>query len=163
MNELPPIRRKTAKDFPRELLELYDFYAHGRITKREFMDRAAKFAVGGVTATMLLRELSQFSAARDAFLRALDLRRQIGDLPGTAAVLDHLGAVAADLGELDQAVDYLEAAIAQADDLEVLPVPQHPGQRRGQPAVDALHRGQPLILRGPEADGRRHDGQADGG
>ncbi|MCB1494269.1 MAG: dienelactone hydrolase family protein [Bauldia sp.] len=52
------MRRKTAKDFPRELLELYDFYAHGRITKREFMDRAAKFAVGGVTATMLLRELS---------------------------------------------------------------------------------------------------------
>ncbi|MCB1487203.1 MAG: dienelactone hydrolase family protein [Bauldia sp.] len=52
------MRRKTAKDFPQELLELYDFYAHGKITKREFMNRAAKFAVGGVTATMLLRQLS---------------------------------------------------------------------------------------------------------
>lgn len=53
-----PARRKTAKDFPQELLELYDFYAHGRIDRREFLDRAAKFAVGGVTALALLRQLS---------------------------------------------------------------------------------------------------------
>ncbi|WP_075219964.1 YghX family hydrolase [Acuticoccus yangtzensis] len=53
-----PVARKTAKDFPQELLDLYDYYAHGKLTKREFMDRAAKFAVGGVTAAMLLRELS---------------------------------------------------------------------------------------------------------
>lgn len=50
--------RLTAKDFPQELLELYDFYAHGRITKREFLDRAAKYAVGGVTAMALLNTLS---------------------------------------------------------------------------------------------------------
>ena len=50
--------RLTAKDFPQELLELYDFYAHGRITKREFLDRAAKFAVGAVTAATLLSTLS---------------------------------------------------------------------------------------------------------
>jgi carboxymethylenebutenolidase len=50
--------RLTAKDFPQELLELYDFYAHGRITKREFLDRAAKFAVGGATAATLLSTLS---------------------------------------------------------------------------------------------------------
>ena len=42
MNKMTPIARKTAKDFPQELLELYDFYAHGRITKREFLDRAGK-------------------------------------------------------------------------------------------------------------------------
>ena len=50
--------RLTAKDFPQELLELYDFYAHGRITKREFLDRAAKYAVGGMTAMALLKTLS---------------------------------------------------------------------------------------------------------
>lgn len=50
--------RLTAKDFPAELLELYDFYAHGRITKREFLDRAGKFAVGGMTAMALLSVLS---------------------------------------------------------------------------------------------------------
>lgn len=46
--------RLTAKDFDQKLLELYDFYAHGRITKREFLDRAGKYAVGGLTAVALL-------------------------------------------------------------------------------------------------------------
>ncbi|WP_018184605.1 YghX family hydrolase [Kaistia granuli] len=50
--------RLTARDFHPELLELYDFYAHGRITKREFLDRAAKFAVGGITAAALLASMS---------------------------------------------------------------------------------------------------------
>ncbi|MCB6178885.1 dienelactone hydrolase family protein [Rhodobacter sp. Har01] len=68
--------RMTAKDFPPELLELYDFYAHGRITKREFLDRAGKFAVGGLTAVALLNVLSpnyalaQQVAADDAGIQA---------------------------------------------------------------------------------------------
>lgn len=49
--------RLTAADFDQELLELYDFYAHGKITKREFLERAGKFAVGGVTALALLNML----------------------------------------------------------------------------------------------------------
>ncbi|MCA1242263.1 dienelactone hydrolase family protein [Stappia stellulata] len=51
-------QRKTARDFPQELLELYDFYAHGIIDRRTFLDRVAKFAVGGLTATALLSQLS---------------------------------------------------------------------------------------------------------
>ncbi|EXL08958.1 YghX family hydrolase [Aquamicrobium defluvii] len=50
--------RLTAKDFPLELLELYDYYAHGKITKREFLDRASKFTVGGMTAAAILASLS---------------------------------------------------------------------------------------------------------
>lgn len=50
--------RMTAKDFHPELLELYDFYAHGKITKREFLDRAGKFAVGGLTAVAILSAMS---------------------------------------------------------------------------------------------------------
>ena len=50
--------RLTAKDFEPELLELYDFYVHGRIDRREFLDRAAKFAVGGATAATILAALS---------------------------------------------------------------------------------------------------------
>jgi carboxymethylenebutenolidase len=50
--------RMTARDFDQELLDLYDFYAHGLITKREFLDRAGKFAVGGLTAAALLHQLS---------------------------------------------------------------------------------------------------------
>ncbi|WP_299604797.1 YghX family hydrolase [uncultured Tateyamaria sp.] len=52
------MKRMTAKDFDQELLDLYDFYAHGKITKREFLDRAGKFAVGGLTAVALLDMLS---------------------------------------------------------------------------------------------------------
>jgi len=50
--------RLTAKDFAPELLELYDFYAHGRITKREFLDRAGRYAVGGLTAAAILTMMS---------------------------------------------------------------------------------------------------------
>ncbi|BCP53308.1 carboxymethylenebutenolidase [Kaistia sp. 32K] len=57
--------RLTAKDFHPDLLELYDFYAHGRITKREFLDRAAKFAVGGVTAAGILASMSPNYALAD--------------------------------------------------------------------------------------------------
>jgi carboxymethylenebutenolidase len=48
----------TAKDFDQGLLDLYDFYAHGKITKREFLDRAGRYAVGGATALTLLGMLS---------------------------------------------------------------------------------------------------------
>ncbi|MFW2544574.1 YghX family hydrolase [Primorskyibacter sp. 2E107] len=58
MNDQTPQRRMTAADFDQELLNLYDFYAHGKITKREFLDRAGKFAVGAVTASALLGMLS---------------------------------------------------------------------------------------------------------
>ncbi|KQB98391.1 dienelactone hydrolase [Loktanella sp. 1ANDIMAR09] len=52
------MNRMTAKDFDQELLDLYDFYAHGKISKREFLDKAGKFAVGGLTAAALLTMLS---------------------------------------------------------------------------------------------------------
>ncbi|MDZ4096124.1 MAG: YghX family hydrolase [Paracoccaceae bacterium] len=50
--------RLTAKDFAPELLELYDFYAHGKITKREFLDRAGRYTVGGMTAIAVLGLMS---------------------------------------------------------------------------------------------------------
>ena len=52
------MERLTAKDFDQELLDLYDFYVHGHITKREFLDRAGRFAVGGLTAVAILNMLS---------------------------------------------------------------------------------------------------------
>ncbi|MBS1240912.1 MAG: dienelactone hydrolase [Gemmatimonadetes bacterium] len=48
---------KTAHDFDQELLILFDAYVHGGIDRRTFLDKAAKFAVGGVTAAMLLDQL----------------------------------------------------------------------------------------------------------
>ena len=70
------MERKTAKDFDQELLDLFDQYVHGGIDRRRFLDRAGKFAVGGVTASMLLDALSpkfaeaQQVAPSDARIRA---------------------------------------------------------------------------------------------
>ncbi len=58
------MNRRTAQEFDQELLDLYDYYAHGQIDRRAFIDRAAKFAVGGLTAVALLEMLSpQYSFA----------------------------------------------------------------------------------------------------
>ncbi|MCW1923824.1 dienelactone hydrolase family protein [Luteolibacter arcticus] len=50
--------RKTAHDFPQELLDLYDEYVHGQVGRRGFLERASQFAVGGVTVAGLLAALS---------------------------------------------------------------------------------------------------------
>lgn len=50
--------RQTAQDFDQELLILFDAYVHGNIDRRGFLERAQKFAVGGMTAGMLLTALS---------------------------------------------------------------------------------------------------------
>jgi len=52
------VTRLTAKDFHPDLLELYDGYVHGRLSRRDFLDRAAAFAMAGVAATTLLAALS---------------------------------------------------------------------------------------------------------
>jgi carboxymethylenebutenolidase len=51
------MERKTASDFPPEVLKLFDGYVHGTISRREFLDRAAKFAAGGLTAAAMLESL----------------------------------------------------------------------------------------------------------
>ena len=52
------MERKTAHDFDQELLILFDAYVHGGLDRRGFLEQAAKYAVGGVTAAMLLEQLS---------------------------------------------------------------------------------------------------------
>ncbi len=50
--------RKKADDFPQEVLTLFDRYVHGLLDRRGFLDGAAKFAVGGMTAAGFLEALS---------------------------------------------------------------------------------------------------------
>ena len=52
------MERMTAHDFDQELLTLFDAYVHGAIDRRGFLEKAAKYAVGGVTAAILLQQLS---------------------------------------------------------------------------------------------------------
>ncbi|HWO41869.1 MAG TPA: dienelactone hydrolase family protein, partial [Candidatus Eisenbacteria bacterium] len=47
------MERRKASDFDPQLLSLFHKYVHGGISRREFLDSAAKFAVGGLTATAL--------------------------------------------------------------------------------------------------------------
>jgi carboxymethylenebutenolidase len=58
LQEDRPMDRKTAHDFDQELLSLFDAYVHGALDRRGFLDKAAKYAIGGVTAAMLLDQLS---------------------------------------------------------------------------------------------------------
>src|SRR5512132_4438049 len=51
------MERRKASDFHPEVLSLFDQYVHGSIDRRAFLARAAKFAVGGMTASMLLDAL----------------------------------------------------------------------------------------------------------
>ncbi|CAN5520744.1 YghX family hydrolase [soil metagenome] len=52
------MERKTTADFDPDLLVLFNAYVHGDIDRRGFLDKARRFAVGGVTAAMLLDQLS---------------------------------------------------------------------------------------------------------
>ena len=51
------MERMTAREFDQELLDLYDYYVHGLIDRRGFLERAARYAIGGLTATALLELL----------------------------------------------------------------------------------------------------------
>ncbi|OGA32741.1 MAG: carboxymethylenebutenolidase [Betaproteobacteria bacterium RIFCSPLOWO2_12_FULL_64_23] len=52
------MQRKTSADFDPEVLKLFDKYVHGIIDRRGFLLGAAKYAVGGITATALLDALN---------------------------------------------------------------------------------------------------------
>lgn len=52
------MERKTAADFDQEVLILFDAYVHGNIDRRTFLDKASKYAVGGMTALMILDALN---------------------------------------------------------------------------------------------------------
>ena len=52
------MERMKASDFPPPVLELFDGYVHGRLSRRDFLERAAKYAVGGFTATAMLEALT---------------------------------------------------------------------------------------------------------
>jgi carboxymethylenebutenolidase len=57
MTTIDKSQRMNATDFPKEVLDLFDHYVHGRIDRRGFVDGAAKFTVGGMTAAAMLDAL----------------------------------------------------------------------------------------------------------
>ena len=76
---------KTAQDFDQELLILFDAYVHGTLDRRGFLDRAQKFAVGGMTAGMLLTALSpNFARAQVVPTNDKRITTETIDYPSTA-------------------------------------------------------------------------------
>jgi carboxymethylenebutenolidase len=52
------MERKTAADFDPDVLLLFDAYVHGAIDRRGFLEKASKYAAGGITAAMMLDALN---------------------------------------------------------------------------------------------------------
>jgi carboxymethylenebutenolidase len=52
------MERKTADDYPQELLDLFHEYQHGDIDRRAFLNRVARFAVGGLTVAAIFESLT---------------------------------------------------------------------------------------------------------
>ncbi len=50
--------RMKASDFHPYILEIFDGYVHGKLTKREFIREAGKFTAAGVTGLMILQQLA---------------------------------------------------------------------------------------------------------
>ena len=55
MTNQPP--RKRASDFHPRILEVFDGYVHGKLSKREFIAKAGRYAAAGVTGAMILEQL----------------------------------------------------------------------------------------------------------
>ncbi len=96
--------RKTAADFDPEVLILFDAYVHGALDRRGFLDKAAKYAVGGVTATMLLDDLSpKFAEAQQVTRDDARLKAEVVSYPspqGSGTMKGYLVRPAAASGKL---------------------------------------------------------------
>ena len=69
MTKSNPTARKKASDFHPYILEIFDGYVHGKLTKREFIREAGKFAAAGVTGLMILKQLQpDYALARQVEL-----------------------------------------------------------------------------------------------
>lgn len=73
------MQTKSASDFDPEVMKLFDQYVHGVIDRRDFLSRATQYAVGGMTATMLLEALNpKFAEAQQ--VKADDARINVKSL-----------------------------------------------------------------------------------
>jgi hypothetical protein len=52
------MERKTADEYPQELLDVFHEYQHGDIDRRSFMSHITKFAVGGLTVAAIFEASS---------------------------------------------------------------------------------------------------------
>ncbi len=96
--------RKRATDFDQGLLNLFDRYVHGVISRREFFDGAARFAVGGVSAVALAESLCpRYAEAQQIAADDRRLRTEYAEYPspqGSGTMRGHLARPADSRGNL---------------------------------------------------------------
>lgn len=96
--------RLTAKDFQPEVLQLFDRYVHGDISRRGFLDRATTLVGSGAAAAGVLAALSpQFALAQQVAPNdaRLQTRRVVFDSPqGNGSVQGYLAKPAGTSGKL---------------------------------------------------------------
>ena len=98
------MERKKASDFDQELWDLFDKYVHGDIDRRAFLDRAAKFAVGGMSAAALLDVLNpKFAEAQQVAKDDKRLKAEYVEYPspqGSGTMRGYLARAADNKGKL---------------------------------------------------------------
>jgi carboxymethylenebutenolidase len=95
---------KTSKDFDPQTLKLFDQYVHGDISRREFLTRAAKYTVAGVTALSVLQALTpNFVQAQQIAVNDSRLKAEYVEIPspgGNGKIRGYLVQPAAAKGKL---------------------------------------------------------------
>ncbi len=72
--------RQTASDFAPEVMQLFDQYVHGLIDRRGFLNGAGRYAVGGVSAAMLLDMLNpKFAEAQQIKTDDVRIKARYGE------------------------------------------------------------------------------------
>jgi carboxymethylenebutenolidase len=105
---MAPPERKQASEFPQEVLTLFDGYVHGALSRRDFLERAAKYAVGGLTALAMLESLSpNFAWAQEVAKTDPRIKAEYATYPapkGTGKVRGYLARPAKAAGKLPAVV-----------------------------------------------------------
>jgi len=110
------MERKKASDFPQALLNLFDQYVHGTISRRAFLDGAQNFAVGGVTASARSRCSGRTTHGRCKCLSRTAACRGVGNRSVTTGQWQHKRV----------------SGPAEQRDREAARCPRHPREPRSQ-------------------------------
>ncbi len=106
------MQRKTAGDFPPEVLKLFDGYIHGKLPRRDFLERAGKYAVGGFTAAATLESLSpNYALAQQVHKDDKRIKTEYLSYPspaGSGTVRGYFARPANPTGKLPGVLDYHE-------------------------------------------------------
>jgi len=98
------MERKQASDFDPDVLILFDAYVHGAIDRRGFLEKASRYAAGGVTAAMLLDALNpRFAEAQQVAKDDKRIKAEFLPFPspqGNAGMRGYLVSPAAAKGKL---------------------------------------------------------------